>query len=249
MTLEQTLQLNIAIRKQITLHTKLYWYDGLGNNQMIKTQEAFNFYSHLAGAIAAIIGTVFLINVATGSASMIITALVYGLSVTFLFSASSLYHAFKKQENELSFWRKMDRLAIFFMIAGSYTPVCYFFLDDNWRLPMISIQWGLVAFGLCSQLFFPRAPRMIYALIFLVMGWLLVFPIQQILEVMTSEQVALLFAGGLAFTLGAIFYAIKKPLMLPGLFSFHELFHVMVLIGGGCHYALIYSAFSATSAA
>jgi hemolysin III len=214
---------------------------------MVKTQEAFNFYSHLAGAIAAIIGTIALLSIASGSASLLVTALVYGLSITFLFSASSLYHAFKKKENELSFWRKMDRLAIFFMIAGSYTPVCYFFLDDDWRLPMISIQWGLVAFGLCSQLFFPRAPRVIYAIIFLVMGWMLVFPMEQILSVMTDQQATLLLSGGVAFTIGALVYAIKKPLMLPGLFSFHELFHVMVLIGGACHYALIYSAFSATS--
>ena len=211
---------------------------------MIRTQEAFNFYSHLAGAIAAIVGTIFLINIATESASLLITALVYGLSITFLFSASSLYHAFKKKENELSFWRKMDRLAIFFMIAGSYTPICYFFLDDEWLIPMISIQWGLVAFGLCSQLFFPRAPRIIYAIIFLIMGWMLIFPIQQIIDAMTTEQAYLLFIGGAAFTLGAIIYAIKKPLMLPGIFSFHELFHVMVLIGGVCHYAVIYSAFS-----
>lgn len=211
---------------------------------MVKSKEAFNFYSHLAGMIAAVVGTIFLVKVATGSASMIVTALIYGFSIIFLFSASSLYHAFKKQENELSFWRKMDRLAIFFMIAGSYTPVCYFFLDDNWRLPMIAIQWGLVAFGVCSQLFFPRAPRMIYAVIFLIMGWMLVVPMQQVLSVMTTQQATLLFAGGVAFTIGAIIYAIKRPLMIPGVFSFHELFHVMVLVGGACHYALIYSAFS-----
>lgn len=214
---------------------------------MVKSQEAFNFYSHLAGMIASVVGTIFLVIVATGSASMIATALVYGLSITFLFSASSLYHMFKKKENELSFWRRMDRLAIFFMIAGSYTPVCYFFLNDDWRLPMIALQWGLVAFGVCSQVFFPRAPRMIYALIFLVMGWSLVFPIQQVLEAMTEQQATLLFAGGAAFTLGALFYALKRPLILPGIFSFHELFHVMVLVGGACHYALIYSAFSAAS--
>lgn len=214
---------------------------------MVKSQEAFNFYSHLAGMIASVIGTIFLVSIATASASMIATALIYGLSITFLFSASSLYHAFKKQENELSFWRRMDRLAIFFMIAGSYTPICYFFMNDDWRLPMIALQWGLVAFGVCSQIFFPRAPRMIYAVIFLIMGWSLVFPLQQVLEAMTEQQATLLFAGGIAFTLGAIIYAIKKPLMLPGIFSFHELFHVMVLIGGACHYALIYSAFSAAS--
>jgi hemolysin III len=199
--------------------------------------------------IASVLGTLFLLNVATGSASMIITALIYGCSIIFLFSASSLYHAFKKQENELSFWRKMDRLAIFFMIAGSYTPICYFFLDTNWRLPMIAIQWGLVIFGVCSQLFFPRAPRSLYAIIFLIMGWMLVFPMKQILGAMTSAQIALLFIGGVAFTLGAIIYAIKKPIMIPGVFSFHELFHVMVLIGGISHYALIYSAFSAAKVA
>jgi hemolysin III len=214
---------------------------------VVKSQEAFNFYSHLAGMIASVVGTIFLVSVATGSASMIATALVYGLSITFLFSASSLYHAFKKQENELSFWRRMDRLAIFFMIAGSYTPICYFFMNDDWRLPMIALQWGLVAFGVCSQIFFPRAPRIIYAAIFLIMGWSLVFPIQQVLEAMTEQQATLLFSGGIAFTLGAIIYAIKKPLMMPGIFSFHELFHVMVLIGGVCHYALIYSAFSAAT--
>jgi len=214
---------------------------------VVKSQEAFNFYSHLAGMVASVIGTIFLVSVATGSASMIATALIYGLSITFLFSASSLYHMFKKKENELSFWRRMDRLAIFFMIAGSYTPICYFFLNDDWRLPMIALQWGLVAFGVCSQVFFPRAPRMIYAIIFLIMGWSLVFPMQQVLEAMTDQQATLLFAGGAAFTLGAIFYALKRPLIMPGIFSFHELFHVMVLVGGACHYALIYSAFSAAS--
>ena len=81
------------------------------------------------------------------------------------------------------------------------------------------------------------------------MGWSLVFPIQQILEAMTTQQVTLLFTGGAAFTLGALFYALKRPLILPGIFSFHELFHVMVLVGGACHYALIYSAFSAASIA
>lgn len=214
---------------------------------MLKSEELFNFYSHLFGMIAAVIGTVFLIDAAPSSVSMVVVAAIYGLSISFLLLASSLYHFFKRQENELSFWRKMDRLAIFFMIAGSYTPVCYFFLDDDWRLPMISIQWGLVTFGLLSQIFFPLAPRMVYAAIFLVMGWLVVLPINQILDSMSTIQVGLLFSGGIAFSLGGIFYAIKRPLLMPGVFSFHELFHVMVLIGAGCHYALIYSAFSSAT--
>ncbi|PKN70338.1 MAG: hemolysin [Deltaproteobacteria bacterium HGW-Deltaproteobacteria-12] len=206
----------------------------------IKIREYFNFYSHLAGAIAAAVGTVFLALVACYSSTALITSLIYGISVVFLFLASSLYHAFKKAENELSFWRRMDRFAIFCMIAGTYTPICYMFLEGYWRWSMIAIQWGLVGFGLVSQLFFPRAPRVLYALIYFIMGGLAFIPIKQMLAYMTVAQGVLLFAGGVFFSLGGLIYATKKPRLVPGVFSFHELFHIMVLIGGGLHYAMIY---------
>jgi hemolysin III len=209
----------------------------------VKTQERFNFYSHLAGMVAAVIGTIYLAIAASASASGLVTALIYGISVVFLFAASTLYHAFKKEDNELSFWRKMDRLAIFFMIAGTFTPVCYFCLDDPYRWYMIVFQWSLVGVGVISQIYFPRAPRKLYALIYLAMGWSALFTIKQILVNMSVSQRVLLFTGGIAFTLGGIFYAIKKPRMLPGVFSFHELFHIMVLIGGVLHYAMIYGVY------
>ena len=206
----------------------------------IRIQEAFNVYSHLAGVVAAVVGTAFLALVASYSISALIIALIYGSSVIFLFLASSLYHAFKKGENELSFWRRMDRLAIFCMIAGTSTPVCYMYLDGPWRWSMIAIQWGLVGFGLVSQLFFPRAPRVLYFIIYFIMGCLSLIPIKQMLPSMTIVPGILLFTGGAFFTLGGLIYAIKKPKLVPGIFSFHELFHVMVLIGSGLHYAMIY---------
>lgn len=217
----------------------------VAGKRMVRSQEAFNFYSHLAGMAAAAIGTFFLVLRAADSHSLLIPALVYGLSTVFLFLASSLYHAFKQQDNEVSFWRRMDRFAIFVMIAGSYTPVCYLFLPEQWRLPMIALQWGLVGFGVLTQIFFPRAPRALFAVIYLVMGWLVMLPINSLLHAMTPLQQNLLFFGGASFTLGALFYALKRPLILPGIFSFHELFHVMVLIGAGCHYAMIYNALAA----
>jgi hemolysin III len=211
----------------------------------VKTQELFNCYSHLAGMVAAVIGTIFLAVIASDSASGLVTALIYGISVVFLFAASTLYHAFKKEDNELSFWRKMDRLAIFFMIAGTFTPMCYFCLDGAWKWSMIAFQWSLVGFGVISQIFFPRAPRKLYAVIYLLMGWSALFTLKQMLANMSASQAVLLVSGGLAFTLGAIIYAIKKPKILPGVFSFHEVFHVMVLIGGVLHYAMIYGVYGA----
>jgi len=210
----------------------------------VKTQELFNFYSHFAGMIAAVVGTVFLAIVASYSTSGLVTALIYGISVVFLFSASSLYHAFKKKENELSFWRRMDRLAIFFMIAGTFTPVCYFCLDGAYKWSMIAFQWSLVGVGFISQIFFPRAPRKLYAIIYLFMGWSGIFTIKQVLAKMSISQSVLLLTGAAAFTIGGIIYAIKKPKLVPGIFSFHELFHIMVLIGGVLHYAMIYGVYS-----
>ncbi len=210
----------------------------------VKTQELFNFYSHFAGAVAAIIGTVYLAIAASDSASGLVTALIYGISVVFLFSASTLYHAFKKEDNELSFWRKMDRLAIFFMIAGTFTPICYFCLDGAYKWMMIAFQWSLVGVGLISQIFFPGAPRKLYAVIYLFMGWSALFTLKQMLANMSSSQAILLVSGGISFTIGAIIYAVKKPRMIPGIFSFHELFHIMVLIGGILHYAMIYGVYS-----
>ncbi len=205
-----------------------------------KTQESFNYYSHMAGGIAAFIGTMYLAKLASHSMSMLVTAIIYSLCVVFLFSASTLYHIFKKEENELSFWRKMDRLAIFFMIAGTYTPICYFCMEGHWRWAMITIQWSLVGFGVISQLFFPRAPRTLYVLIYIIMGWATLLPLKQVLANMSLLQEVLLFTGGAAFTIGGLIYTFKRPRFIPGVFSFHELFHVMILIGGALHYAMIY---------
>lgn len=211
----------------------------------VKTQERFNFYSHFAGMIAAVIGTIYLAIAASDSASGLVTALIYGVSVVFLFSASTLYHAFKREDNELSFWRKMDRFAIFFMIAGTSTPIFYFCLDGTYKWWMIALQWSLVGVGMISQIYFPRAPRKLYAVIYLSMGWSAIFTIKQMLANMSFSQGVLLFSGAVAFTLGGIIYAIKRPRMIPGIFSFHELFHIMVLIGGVLHYAMIYEVYGA----
>jgi hemolysin III len=208
---------------------------------LIRRKERISFYSHMAGVFAAIAGTVYLIYVARTSIAHVVVSIVYGFSVILLFSASASYHALKQNENEISIWRKLDHSAIFFMIAGTYTPVCYIYLSGYWKWSVIIIQWTLVVAGLFLKILYLKAPRYLSTMIYLLMGWIGVFAIKEFYTTMPRNAVFYLFAGGISFTVGAIFYAIKKPVLGSG-FGFHEIFHLFVLLGGVFHYLLVYIA-------
>ena len=202
--------------------------------------EQFSVYSHLFGAVAAAIGTAVL-AIGSRDSQLLVVALMYGLSMVFMFSASASYHAFKAEEDSASFLRRLDHLAIFFMIAGSYTPICWVHLEGNWRWSVLGVQWGLVVLGLAFKLYFIGAPRAVTAAIYVVMGWIAVIPFGQLQASMAALEINLIFAGGIAYTVGAIFYAMKRPNPVPGFFGFHEIFHVFVVVGALLHYIAIYA--------
>jgi len=202
-------------------------------------KEKFSFFSHLLGAVAALVG-VLVLALRSQTPEILAVSLVYGLSMTFMFSASALYHAFKIEEKGNGFWRRLDHLAIFFMIAGSYTPVCYLHLTGTWRWGILGLQWGLVLLGVLFKLLFIKAPRAITTMIYLAMGWIVLIPLSRLLASITTFNLELIFLGGVAYSLGALFYAAKRPNPAPGVFGFHEVFHVMVLIGAGTHFWAIF---------
>ncbi len=209
----------------------------------MKYDEKISFYTHLAGFILAVIGTIYLLFSLKLNLSQILVTLVYGISVSFLFLASSLYHYNKKAENEITIWRKLDHLAIFFMIAGSYTPIIYEYLSGTMQWTIIILQWVLVLGGFFFKFFYLNAPRILYTVIYLLMGWIGMVAIRQLWLNMSGLALTLLFAGGLSFTIGAIFYILKKPNKNPAL-GFHEIFHIFILLGAIFHYLLVYQAMS-----
>jgi hemolysin III len=208
---------------------------------MIRKQEKISVYSHLAGIFAAIAGSIYLLYAARSSAAHVAIAIVYGFSGILLFTASASYHALKQQENELSLWRTLDHSAIFFLIAGTYTPVCYVYLSGYWRWSVIILQWLLVIAGLCLKFFYLKAPRFLSTLIYLLMGWIGIVAIREFLATMPAIAVFYLFAGGMSYTVGAVCYALKKPVFRSGR-GFHEIFHLFVLLGWAFHYLLVYIA-------
>ncbi len=205
----------------------------------VRRSERFSCYSHLTGALAAVVGTAVLVLVAADSSRTAIS-MVYGTSMVFMFTASALYHAFKQAEDSQSLWRRLDHLAIFFMIAGSYTPICWVHLQGAWRWSILGTQWGFVLLGLVFKLLFIRSPRWITATIYVIMGWVLIIPIQRLLASWDAVETAFLMSGGIAYTLGAVIYALKRPNPWPGVFGFHEIFHIAVVLGAAFHYAAIF---------
>jgi len=130
------------------------------------------------------------------------------------------------------------------MIAGTYTPLAYAYLDGAWLWSILGLQWGLVIFGLFFKLFFIKAPRILSVIIYLLMGWMVVIFISQLWPVISTIELLLLVAGGVSYSVGAIIYAIKKPNPLPGFFGFHEIFHLFILAGALFHLATVFMAVS-----
>jgi hemolysin III len=204
--------------------------------------DLVNFYSHFLGAVASLAGYVVLLCNSSGSVTKIVLSTIYSLCAVFLFACSAIYHGQKAGEDERNLWRRLDHIAIFFMIAGSYTPVSYLYLDGWWRWGIIGAQWLLVIFGLVFTLVYMHGPRWLTTVIYVLMGWMLLIPLNQLLAAMPSHSILLLFGGGIAYTLGAVFYTIKKPNPFPGIFGFHEIFHLLVVLGATLHYLMIYFA-------
>ena len=161
---------------------------------------------------------------------MVAVSAVYSAASIFMFMSSFSYHMKKRVENGTNLWRKIDHLAIFVMIAGSYTVLCYIFLNNGLGMAIIAAQWFLVLCGFFFKFFWMKAPRFLSPLIYVLMGWMIIIPIGSIAGAMTNIELWFLIAGGVSYTVGAVIYGIKKP-NFGSAFTFHEFFHIFILLG------------------
>lgn len=201
----------------------------------ILQNEKISAYSHGALIPVMTAGAIILNILAWSRVELRIFLIIYGLSAIILFTASFLYHAKKKSKDEKTIWRKLDRSAIFILIAGTGTPMCFLYLSGAARWGVFAGQWLLVL--LCiGFIFFVNAPRTISTLIYLLMGSLCVIPYIIKISIIPSAIFTLFVAGGVSYTAGAIVYALKKPNLSLG---FHEIFHMFVIAGAVSHMLMI----------
>ncbi|MFA5013217.1 MAG: hemolysin III family protein [Candidatus Paceibacterota bacterium] len=210
----------------------------------IKIKDPVSGLSHLAGAILSVFGTVLLVLSAMdkGLPFNIFAFLVFGTSMVFLYTSSAIYHLFGHSPEDVDVFRKIDHAMIYILIAGTYTPICLIPLTGTVGFVSIVVIWILAAFGVSTvffKKFWTHVPRWAATGLYILMGWLsagLLYPLSKTVPVAFIWLIAL---GGLFYTVGAIIYAFKKPNLFKG-FGFHEIFHILTLLGTMAHFFAIY---------
>lgn len=210
-----------------------------GSIPLSKFRDPVSTLIHLISAIFAAFGLGLLLILGRGSALKEVSLLIYGLSLVLMFTSSTIYHAVNTTPARLLKLRKMDHSSIYLLIAGSYTPLCLHFFTGFWRLGLLAIIWGFGLIGIVVKLFVINAPRWVTAGIYLVMGWLSIFAVREMLSTMPLGALIWLLAGGLLYTAGAVIYSTKKMDFIPGIFGFHEIWHIFVTLGALCHFVMI----------
>jgi hemolysin III len=199
-----------------------------------KEEEYWNTGTHALGILLGIVGAFLLISKGAGLDALGRTALwVYSASIVLLFSASTIYHAVADPRIKKKL-RILDHISIYFLIAGTYTPVALITLRDSSGWTLFWAVWGMAAFGTILKLFFTGRFEIFSLLLYLLMGWLIVIDIGNLMGHLDRRGETLLIAGGAFYTLGILFYAIRK---IP--FN-HMIWHFFVLGGAFCHWLLVY---------
>ena len=166
-------------------------------------------------------------------------AAVFAASVALCFGASALYHRVTWEPRARLWMRRVDHAGIYLLIAGTYTPVALLVLSGAWRPAILGIVWAGALAAIVLKFVWVDGPKWLAASIGLALGWVAVVALPQLISRMDPAAVALLVAGGLAYTAGAIVYARRKPDPLPSVFGYHEVFHALTIVGVGCQYVAI----------
>ena len=200
-------------------------------------EELINSITHGIGLVLSVIGFAVLLALAImqGTAWHIAGCTVFGLTLIFLYTASTLYHALRSPRAKHIF-KIVDHSAIYLLIAGTYTPFTLVNLRGIWGWTLFAIVWTLSAIGITLKIFHIDKFKILSTLVYVLMGWLGIIAIKPLFQVVPPTGLALLFAGGFFYTFGVVFFASKR---IP---YNHAIWHVFVMAGSICHYfAVLYA--------
>ena len=168
-----------------------------------------------------------------------VAAAIFAATVASMFGASALYHRVRWTPSQSRWMRRVDHAGIFLVIAGSYTPYALIVLSRSVRLIVLALVWAAVLSAIALRFAWVSAPSWIVVATGLAIGWLSLIALPQLIDRVSPGGLALLGAGGLLYTAGAVVYAIRRPDPAPTVFGYHEVFHALTVAAVACQYASI----------
>jgi hemolysin III len=206
----------------------------------VKLREPFSGLSHLCGALLGIVALVVLVSLARGKPWHLSAFAIYGATLIVLYTASTLYHSLPVSERGVERLRMVDRIGIYLLIAGTYTPLCLVPLRGAWGWSLLGVVWGLALFGSICEVTWRSAPSWLGVGLYVVMGWLAVIAFGPLTRTLTGAGLNWLVAGGVVYSVGTVIYATERPRLWQPIFGSHDLWHLFVLGGSACHFVMMF---------
>ena len=191
----------------------------------------------LAFMASLVVGT--LLIVAADGTRRQVAAAVFAGSVAACFGASALYHRVTWRPAVRQWMRRIDHAGVYTLIAGSYTAVCLLALDGAWRWSVLGVVWAGAGAAIVFKFVWVDAPKWLAAAIGIALGWVGVVAMPELASRLNPAAVALLLAGGVLYTVGAVVYARRRPNPVPHVFGYHEVFHALTIVAVSCQYVAI----------
>jgi hemolysin III len=194
-------------------------------------------FHQIGFSVSLVVGTLLIVGADGGRGH--VAAAVFAGAVAACFGVSALYHRITWTPQLRLWMRRVDHAGVYLLIAGTYTPVCLLVLTGAWRWTVLAIVWTGAAAAALFKLIWVAAPKWSASAAGIALGWVGVAVLPQLIARLDPAAVALLVAGGLVYTAGAIVYARRRPDPIPAVFGYHEVFHVLTLIAVSCQYVAI----------
>lgn len=205
------------------------------------TDERFNTLSHLVGACLAVLGTALLVTQASvqGDPWKIVGLAIYGASLITLFSASALHHGLDRGERVNDVLRTLDYTSVFLLIAGTVTPLVLVLYRNPYGWAVLGTVWAIAVAGIVVRSVWRALPKAVTNTLYIALGWMPVALVGSGVS-LPLGALALMAAGGLVYSVGFVIFVVERPNPWPGVFGFHELWHLLVMIAAALHFALMW---------
>lgn len=204
-----------------------------------RMQNPVRGFLHGGAAVGALIGTIYLAFETWGNTTVWIGSLVFGFALLVMYTTSTLYHSIPWQATWKRRLQRIDHSMIYFVVAGTFTPIAISGLEGVATWLCLGLVWSIAVVGTTLKLVLPEVSTGLSVTLQLVMGWTVILWIPQIWTSLGAEAIVLIAIGGLFYTVGSVIFITKRPTLFPRAFSYHELFHVLVVVASVFHFLAV----------